>query len=270
VDADYFRTFGIPVLNGRVFNSVDQENSPETVVINRKMAETLWPGQDPLGKSVFTGQPGRKVTVVGVVADGKYEDVDEPRRPFLYLALSQHYQGGIHVVARTGGDPRRWVESFDQAIRAQGLKAPFRPATFENWLSLSLLPERMAAGVVAGLSGLGLLLAAMGLAGAVSYSVSQRKRELGIRVALGAGSGQLVRMVLRQVLLIAGTGIAIGLLLGAGAGMLLRSQFYRMGAVEWTVLIPVSSLMLAVSLLVAYFSARPWIAADPMEAVRHN
>jgi ABC-type antimicrobial peptide transport system permease subunit len=77
-------------------------------------------------------------------------------------------------------------------------------------------------------------------------------------------------MVLRQVLLIAGTGVAIGLLLGAGAGMLLRSQFYRIGAVEWTVLIPVSSLMLAVSLLVAYFSARPWIAADPMEAVRHN
>jgi ABC-type antimicrobial peptide transport system permease subunit len=174
-----------------VFNSIDQENSPETVVINRKMAETLWPGQDPLGKSMFAGEPGRNVTVVGVVADGKYEDLDEARRPFLYLALSQRYQGGIHVVARTGGDPRRWVESFDQAIRAQGLKTPVRPATFENWLSLSLLPQRMAAGVVAGLSGLGLLLAAMGLAGAVSYSVSQRKRELGIRVALAPDRGSL-------------------------------------------------------------------------------
>ncbi|MDQ1470223.1 MAG: hypothetical protein QOJ99_1703, partial [Bryobacterales bacterium] len=259
VDADYFGTFGIPVFKGRVFNSSDQENGPETAVINRRMAETFWPGQDPLGKQLLTGETSRKVTVVGVVADGKYEDLEEQRRLFLYLALSQHYQGGIQVIARTGGDPRGWVEQFDRAIRAQGLKTPVRPATFENWLHLSLLPQRMAAGIVAALSGLGLLLASMGLAGAVAYSVSQRRRELGIRVALGARSGQLVRMVLRQVLLIAATGVAAGLLLGTGASVVLRSQFYRIGIVEWTVLIPVSGLVLAVSLVVAWFSARPWI-----------
>jgi predicted permease len=270
VDADYFGTFGIPVFKGRVFNSSDQENGPETAVINRRMAETFWPGQDPLGKQLLTGETSRKVTVVGVVADGKYEDLEEQRRLFLYLALSQHYQGGIQVIARTGGDPRGWVEQFDRAIRAQGLKTPVRPATFENWLNLSLLPQRMAAGIVAALSALGLLLASMGLAGAVAYSVSQRRRELGIRVALGARSGQLVRMVLRQVLLIAATGVAAGLLLGTGASVVLRSQFYRIGIVEWTVLIPVSGLMLAVSLVVAWFSARPWITADPMEAVRHQ
>jgi macrolide transport system ATP-binding/permease protein len=94
------------------------------------------------------------------------------------------------VIARTAGDPARWVDSFDKAIRGQGLQALApRPATFENWVSLSLLPQRMAAWIVGGLSGLALLLAAIGLAGAVSYSVSQRKRELGIRVALGAESG---------------------------------------------------------------------------------
>jgi predicted permease len=271
VDADYFSTLGIPVLQGRVFNSTDSEGSPEAVVINRKMAETLWPGQNPLGKTVLAGEPLSQATVVGIVADGKYEDLDEPRQSFMYYALSQHYQGGISVIARTSGDPRPWLEPIERAVRALGLnKSPERPATFENWMNLSLFTERITAGVVVAVGALGLLLVTIGLSGAISYSISQRKKELGIRVALGARSGQLLKMVLRQVLSIAGAGVAIGILLGVAATVLLRSQFYGIGTVEWTVLIPVSALMLAVALLVAYFSARPWIDADPMEAVRHH
>jgi predicted permease len=270
VDADYFSTIGVPILQGRVFNSSDRGKSMKTVVINRKMAETFWPGRDPVGKTVFAGEPKTKFAVVGVVADGKYDDLDEPRRPFLYYPLSQHYQGDISVIARTAGDPRRWVESLDRTIHGLGIKAPVRPVTFERWMNLMLLTERISTGVVEVLSALGLLLAVLGLSGAVSYSVSQRKRELGIRIALGARSGQLLKMVLRQVLPIAGIGVAIGILLGVGATILLRSRFYEIGAVEWSVLIPVSATMLAVSLGVAYFAARPWINADPMEAVRHN
>jgi ABC-type antimicrobial peptide transport system permease subunit len=137
-------------------------------------------------------------------------------------------------------------------------------------MNLSLFTQRITAGVVAGVSALGLLLVAIGLAGAISYSISERKKELGIRVALGARSGQLLKMVLRQVLSIAGAGVAIGILLGVGATVLLRSHVYGIGTVEWTVLVPASALMLAVALLVAYLSARPWIDADPMEAVRHQ
>lgn len=270
VDADYFATIGVPILQGRVFNASDREKSMKTVVINRKMAETFWPGRDPLGKTVFAGEPNTKFVVVGVVADGKYDDLDEPRRPFLYYPLSQHYQDEISLIARTAGDPRLWVKSLDQAIHGLGIKAPVRPVTFERWMNLMLLTERISTGVVEALSALGLLLAVLGLSGAVSYSVSQRKRELGIRIALGARSGQLLKMVLRQVLPIAGVGVAIGILLGVGASILLRSRFYQIGAVEWSVLIPVSAGMLAVSLGVAYLSARPWINADPMEAVRHN
>jgi ABC-type antimicrobial peptide transport system permease subunit len=122
---------------------------------------------------------------------------------------------------------------------------------------------------VTGLSGLGLLLAAIGLFGAISYSVSERRKELGIRVALGARPGQLLEMIVRHTLLVAGAGIGIGLVLGVGATLLLRSQFYQIRAVEWTVLVPVSLAMLAVSSAVAYFSARPWLSINPMEAVRH-
>jgi predicted permease len=270
VDADYFSTLGIRVLAGRVFDSRDRENnSPDSIVINRKMADQFWPGRDPVGQSVTAGEPPRKAIVVGIVANGKYEDLDEPPRPFFYYALSQHYQGGVNLIARTTGDPRRWIDPLNKTGRALGLVSLAPPSTFDSWMDLTLFGERYSAGFAAGLSGLGLLLAVIGLYGAISYSVSERKKELGIRVALGAGKAQLLTMILRQTLVIAGSGVVIGLLLGVGATILVRSQFYNIAAVEWSVLVPVGVAMLGISLLVALFSARPWIAVNPMDAVRH-
>ena len=269
VDADYVATFGIPVLNGRAFNSGDREGSQEVVVINRKMAEMFWRGMNPVGKAVMLGDPARKAIVVGVVANGKYLDLNEPERPFIYSALSQHYQAGFNIVASTKGDPHLWVEPLAQTMRAFGLTVVAQPITFDAWMNLTLLPERITAGFVGTLSALGLLLAIVGLFGAISYSVSERRKELGIRIALGARPWQLLGMVLRQTLLVAGSGVAIGILLGVGATALFRSRFFGIAAVEWSVLVPVGAAMLTVSLLVAYLSARPWVTIDPMEAVRH-
>jgi ABC-type antimicrobial peptide transport system permease subunit len=109
----------------------------------------------------------------------------------------------------------------------------------------------------------------VGLAGAVSYSVGQRKKELGIRVALGARRGQLLAMLMRQSAMVAGTGVAIGLALGTVAGALLQSQLYRMGAVEWTVLLPVTTAVMGLALAMTCLSAMPWLRVDPMQAVRH-
>jgi len=269
VDADYFATLGIRMLAGRAFTSTDREGSPQVVVINHKMADMFWPGRDPVGRTLIAGDPGRKFTVVGVAADGKYDDFYEPARPFMYYALSQHYRGAINVIARTKGDPRIWVEPFARALRGLGLKIMIEPVTLQSWMNLTLLTERIAAGCVAALSALGLLLAIIGLFGAISYSVRERKKELGIRAALGARPWQLIEMVLRETMLVAGAGVAIGTVLGVGATVLFRSQLYGISAVEWTVLLPVGAAMLALSLLVAYFSAKPWIAINPMEAVRH-
>ncbi len=269
VDADYFATLGIRMLAGRAFNFSDRESGPRVAVINHKMADMFWPGKDPVGRTLMAGDPGRKFTVVGVAADGKYVDPDEPARPFMYYVLSQDYQGAINVIARTKGDPRIWVGPVARALRALGLKILIQPVTFEGWMNLTLLTQRITAGCVAVLSALGLLLAIIGLFGAISYSVRERKKELGIRVALGARPWQLLEMLLRQTMIVSGAGVAIGTLLGIGATIVFRSQLYGIGAVEWTVLLPVACAMLALSLLVAYFSARPWIAVDPMEAVRH-
>jgi ABC-type antimicrobial peptide transport system permease subunit len=270
VDPDYFGTFGIRVLSGRGFNSGDREGGPLVAVVNQKMAEMLWPGQNPLGKVIAAEEQPRRFTVVGVAANGKYVDFDEPLKPFLYYALSQNYRGAINVVARTSGDPRLWVEPIARALRGLGLKVLINPATLDNWTNLTLFTQRLTAGAVAGLSGLGLLLAAIGLFGSISYSVSERKKELGIRVALGARPGQLARMVLRETSVVVGAGIVAGMLAGIAATLLLRSQFYGISAVELLVLLPVGAGMLVLSLVLAYLSARPWTMIDPLESVRHT
>ena len=269
VDGDYFATLGIPILAGRVFNARDRESNTEVVMINRKFSETFWPGQDAVGKSFMTGEPQRKVVVVGVTADGKYEDLDEPNRPVMYFAVNEQDEAAITVIARTAGDPRRWVEPIDQTMRALGAFTPISPLTFNDLLDFNLLVQRVTAACAAGLSSLGLLLALLGLFGTISYSVSERKKELGIRVALGARPWELLMMIWRQTLGIAGIGIAIGIILGVGATALLRAEFYGVSPVEWTVLVPVGLFMVVLSLLVAYLSARSWIRIDPMESVRH-
>jgi ABC-type antimicrobial peptide transport system permease subunit len=157
-----------------------------------------------------------------------------------------------------------------EATGALGLFHLFRPVTFNDWTNFNLLVQRITAACVAFLSTLGFVLAMLGLFGAISYSVSERKKELGVRVALGARRQELSRMVLRQTCWITGMGVITGLLLGTGTAIFLRSHFYGIGTIEWVVLIPVGAAMMAISLLVAYFSARPWIAADPMEALRHS
>jgi putative ABC transport system permease protein len=144
------------------------------------------------------------------------------------------------------------------------------PITFEDIENLSVLPQRLVAGCVAFLSALGLLLAVVGLLGAVSYSVSERKKELGLRVALGAQPGQLLGMIFRETLSVASVGTLIGIALGIAVTIVVRSQLFGIGPVEWSVLVPVAGAMLVVSLPVAYFSARPWIKVDPMEAIRHS
>ncbi len=269
VDTGYFATLGLRIESGRAFTSSDRADTAPVAIINRKMASMFWPDQDPVGKSFRAGEPARAFTVVGVAATGKYLDLDEEPQPFFYFPLTQHYQRAISVIARTKGDPSLWVQPMAKALRGVGLKVLVQPVTLENWLTLALLTQRVAAACVAILSGIALLLALLGLFGAISYSVSQRTKELGIRVALGALPLDLLRLIVRQTMFVAGTGVAIGILLGVAATILFQSQLYGIRAVEWTVLLPVCAAMLPLCTLVAALSARPWLSADPMEAVRH-
>jgi predicted permease len=269
VDDAYFATLGIPIVAGRTFDRNDRERGPGVAIVNRRMTEMYWKGKNPLGEVFMVGKPPRPVTIVGVAANTKEDIGEEKPEPFIYLPLSQEYRSGIEVIARTRGDPKLWVEPFRKAMRGLGLKVMVEPVTFAEWVDLDLFGMRVITWGGELLSGLGLLLAMVGLAGAVSYSVGQRKKELGIRVALGARRGQLLAMLLRQSAVVSGSGVAIGLALGTVASMLLQSQFYRMGAVEWTVLLPVTAAVMGLALAMTCLSAMPWLRVDPMEAVRH-
>jgi predicted permease len=268
VDSEYFETLGVHLLSGRLFDSGDRENTLPVAVIDKAMADRLWPGQDPVGKTFFTGEPAITLTVVGVTPTGKYDSLDESARPAFYVPLSQHYQGTINIVARTAGDPSLWVEPLSKTIRALGAGRGFHPMTLTEWMNFGLFEQRAMAVCMTILGVSGLLLAMLGLCAAISYSVSERKKELGIRVALGAARGQLVGMILLQTSRVVGVGIGMGILCGVPTTIMARSFFYGISAVEWTVLIPLSAGMMALSLMIAYVSARPWLNADPMEVVR--
>lgn len=269
VDGNYFATLGIPLLAGRTFDSSDTEKSSEVVVVNHKLAETYWPGESPVGKRMRIKNGDRVVTVAGMVGDGKYSDLDEPTRPYMYYNLAQHYQTGIALIVRTKSDAHQWLEPLAQIVRKLGTPSDMPAVTLDEWMRFTLFVHILTMQVVSGLGALALLLAAMGLYGTVFHSVSERKKEIGIRMALGALRSHLVTLFLRQTAIIAGFGVLIGLLLGIAATIIFNSQFYGIRPVELQVLIPVALLIVLVSMAIAYAAAWPWINASPMDAVRH-
>jgi predicted permease len=269
VDGNYFATLGIPLLAGRTFDSSDTKDGPEVALINHQMAETHWPGGDPIGKQVRIGNGNRVITVVGEVGDGKYNTLDEPTHPVIYYALSQHYQPALMLILRTRDNPRLWVQPLSQLIRDLGIRPDTPPFTLDDVLSFTLLVPLLTLLVVVGLGTLALMLAVLGLYGTIFYSVNERQKEIGIRVALGAQPRHLLTLFLRQTAIISGAGVSVGLLLGVAATTVFRSQFYGIHAIELRVLIPVALAMMLISTVTAYTVALPRIKMSPMEAVRH-
>lgn len=269
VDENYFSTLRIPLLTGRVFTVADAPKSPEVVIVNHFMAEKYWPGQDPLGKTIRIENGHRVATVVGVVADGKYVDIDEPARPFMYFDLNQHYQSVVYLLARTRGAPRPWLAPLSAALQKIAPAAFFMTLTMDDWLDFSLFVPRVTLFCIVAFGALAFVLATVGLYGAVFYSVSERKKELGIRAALGASPRHLWNMIFRQTSVVTATGVSLGILGGVIASTLLRSLLYGIHPIEWTVFAGVALAMGLVTALTAYSAARPWLHTDPMESVRH-
>jgi predicted permease len=269
VDDNYFSTLRMPLLTGRVFTPADAPKTPEVVIVNHFMAERYWPEQDPIGKTVQIENGHRVATVVGVVADGKYVDIDEPPRPFMYFDLNQHYQSAVYLLARTKGAPRPWLTPVSEALQKAAPGTFFMTLTMDDWLDFSLFVPRVTLFCIVAFGALAFVLATVGLYGAVFYSVSERKKELGIRAALGASPRHLWNMIFRQTSVVTTTGVSLGILGGVIAGILVRSLLYGVHPIEWTVFAAVALAMGLVTALTAYSAARPWLNTDPMESVRH-
>ena len=268
----YFETLRIPLLRGRDFNAQDREGAPGVVVVNETFAKRYFPVQDPLGKHIsLSGAKGPWLEVIGLARDGKYITLGEAPAPFVYQSLAQRHESGMSLMVRTRSDPANFLASVRREVQAVEKNLPvtnLRPMT--ELLSNSLYSARMGAGLLGVFGLLALLLAAIGLYGVMAYSVTRRTREIGIRMALGAQRGDVLRLVLREGMTLVGVGIFLGLLGAFALTRLLASFLYGVSTTDPSTFIGIALFLAAVALLASFIPARRASKVDPMIALRYE
>jgi predicted permease len=267
VGPGYFQTMGIPLLRGRDFSSEGEERSGVTI-INEALAKRLWKNQDPLGRRISFHEEKVGTEIIGVVKTGKYRTLGEDPIPVAYLPQLPPRRT---LVVRTSGDPaalldtvRREIQSVDPHIAATDME------TMQQYMTLPLFPARTT-GLLLGVSGfLALALTSIGLFGVISYIVSQRTHEIGVRMALGARHGDVLSLVVRHGLFLTVTGLVIGLGLALGAAQLLSFLLYGIAPTDPTTFIGVALVLCAIAVLACYIPARRAMRVDPMVALRYE
>lgn len=270
VDTRYFETLGIRLLAGREFSVNDVSASVPVAIVNETFARRTWPRESSasaVGRTYLSGD--RRVTIVGVAADSKYSTLSEPPIPFVYRPQAQNWSSGQTMFVRVSGDAAAAAPVIQRAIASVDLFLPRTPVTtLEREASTALLPQKVAA-MITGVLGLaGLVLAAIGLYGLVSYGVTLRLREIGVRLALGASPREVVRMVLAQSLRLTLAGAAMGLAASAGATRLVRAYLLTVSAMDAVAFTVALIILLVVALIAAVVPARRAGSADPLSVLR--
>ena len=267
VTEGFLEALGVDLIAGRTFTAQDDGSGPPVIVVNQRFAEHFWPGESAIGKIVRTA--GKDREVVGVVADGKYRSLGEGPTDMMFLPQRELFTTAMTVVARTSAAPRVVLRRIQELVRAEDPDLPvYDVRTMEEHMGVALLPARLG-GSVLGLFGvLGLVLAAVGIYGVIAYSVAQRTRELGIRVALGADRARVVRLVLREGLRLTLVGVALGLAGAVAAGRLVSSLLYGVSALDPAAFLGVPALLVAVAMLAVYLPARRAAGVEPVRALK--
>lgn len=275
-DSGYFDTLGIPLLSGRAFDTRDHAEAPHVAMVNRSLAEAAWPGESPIGKQVTGGgmdnfwDQDRWATVIGVVGDVRLQDLRQPDRPTVYFPYTQRpfrMRWG-HVVARVAAGDERIAALLDDAVRKADPQVPYELEPLTDVVAGSVSRERFSAALLGGFALVGLLLAVVGVYGVVSYTVAQRRRELGIRLALGATPPRVRNHVLAGSMATVGVGIVLGLAASVAAGRLLQSLLYGVEPADPAVLASVSALLAATALGATWLPARETTRIDPVETLK--
>lgn len=273
VQANYFRAAGTPVIQGREFTEADSALAPKVAIINDTFAKKIWPGQDPIGKTFRTEKNGPPIQVVGLTRTGKYLFLYETPQLYAYFPIAQRYNSAINLFVYTQSDPQQLVPAVRDQIRQLDAGLPvFAVTTMEAHVQYGkpLLPARLGAMLVGAFGLLGLVLASVGVYGVVSYSVSQRTQEIGIRTALGAQSSHVLRMVLRQGMSMALIGTAVGIILSFLLFRGLSSVLYGVKSTDLVTLTAVSAMLLAVAFAASYIPALRATHVDPVVALREQ
>ena len=273
VQPSYFRTAGTPVIEGREFTDADTATAPKVAIINDTFAKKIWPGQDPIGKSFRTEKNGAPIQVVGLTRTGKYLFLYETPQLFAYFPLAQRYSSGANLLVYTQSDPQQLLSAVRDQIRQLDSGLPvFDVTTMDAQVQYGkpLLPARLGAMLVGAFGLLGLVLASVGVFGVVSYSVSQRTQEIGIRTALGAQRSNVLGMVLKQGMNMALIGTAVGIVLSFLLFRGLSSVLYGVKSTDFVTLGAVSAILLAVAFAASYVPALRATRVDPVVALREQ
>lgn len=269
VDEGYFAITHMPLVSGRSFHSSDNEQAARVAVVNESFVNQYWPKQNALGRTIEMN--GRAMTVVGVVRDTKYNKLDEVKLPFLFLPFAQHWESEVNVLVRTSGDPALMASTIRRELHALDANLP-NPVvtTLQQATAVVLLPQRVAV-IVTGFLGLaGLALAGIGLYGVISFSAAQRTREIGVRVALGAGRRDVLKLVVGEGMSLVGIGMGIGLVLALVATRALTSFLFGVSPLDAFTFVAVAAILATTALLASYLPARRAAVLDPVVALRQE
>jgi len=273
VQPDYFRAVGVHVIKGREFTEADSATAPKVAIVNETFANKIWPGQDPTGRICRTEKDGPAIQVVGLTRTGKYTFLYETPQLFVYFPVAQRYVAAATLMVYSQDDPLRLVGPVrDQIQQLDGSLPVFDVNTMEAHVEYGkpLLPARLGAMLVGAFGMLGLVLATVGVYGVVSYSVSQRTHEIGIRSALGAQRRNVLGMVLKQGMTMALIGTAIGIVLAFLLFRGLHSVLYGVASTDLVTLAAVSGLLLAIAFVASYIPALRATQVDPVVALREQ
>ena len=276
VGGDYFTTMGIPLLAGRSFSAEDKSDSPMVAVINDAMARQYFPNQDPIGARFrwARGNPPKWITIVGVVGDVKhfgFADAEEPAAYTAYEQQDQPWKRWMTLVVRSNTDQSALAAQVkSQLWRVDGQIPVTRVLSMNEVMSASLAGERFNMTLLGIFAGVALMLAAIGIYGVMSYSVTQRTHEIGVRMALGAARGNVVTLVLKQGFALTAIGVALGLAAAFGLTRVMSTLLFDVSATDPLTFFLISLLLGGVALAACFVPARRAAKVDPMIALRYE
>ncbi|MGC2108059.1 MAG: ABC transporter permease [Candidatus Korobacteraceae bacterium] len=273
----YFSVMDIPLLRGRTFSNADSSDSPPVAVVNEAWVKRYFPGEDPIGKRIrFTLDPAEPFReIVGVDGDVAENNLAVPPPPVMYFPVDQNsgYASSLNYVIRTSGDPEALVPTVRATLRSLDSQlAIVQPQSMDEFVDRSpaVFLRRYPFYLIGSFASLALILAMIGLYGLISYSVLQRTREIGIRMALGAQPEHILKLVLQQGVYAAVAGVVIGLVFALALTRVMASLLYGVSSTDWLIFLCVSLLLLLIALTASYFPARKATEVDPMIALRNE
>ena len=266
----WFETMRVPLRGGRAFTTADRSQSPPVVVVNEAFARQYWPGENAIGKHVVIGRRPQAAEVVGVAADIRNRGLEQNTQPQVYLPFPQLPWSDMYLLVRTDVPPRSVVSAVRAQIAAVDSDQPvIKVQTVDDLLDSARTQARFLLMLIGAFSTTALVLAAIGIYGMLSYAVAQRRQEFGIRLALGAGRGDLLRLVLRRGLALTATGIVLRLTAAFLLTRFVGSFLYQTGTRDVMTFVGAPTVFLGIALLASYLPARRATRANPIEAIKY-